>query len=348
MIGHRGVPSELDAMIARELHVGFSDDEKIVEDATEQFPDHDEPVVRAALAAALEKHAIEERDSRTVWSYDEEAPYEGFAAREGRVLLAAALWSYLTPQESKGYIDPAFGWLWPGAEPIEKPSSLARRGAFRASALAKDLKSHLDEVESDAVPDLVEEMIAAGETDLARSLLPKLHGDEQTLALIALGELPPVDVKATKERVSELETSYQDGEIRYTELERGQIVAAHALAASGDPESAFARLAPSLDEALELDRAPEAPHIEPRVSLELARLLLLAGRRDDALERVVACMAAGAWPRELLDVGHMLLSLAPPEKRPAIAARLRAAYDRAIVVLDELAPPPQAAPGAVS
>ncbi|MDI1446748.1 hypothetical protein [Polyangium sp. 6x1] len=398
-------------------------------------------------------------DSRAVWSYDEKTPYQGSDAREGRVLLAAALWCYLPPEENKGYIKPAFDWLWFDDEPIAKPESVARRGAFRASALVEDLASHLDEVEGDAVPDLVEEMIAAGETDLARALLPKLDGDARTLALIALGELPPVDVNATKERIRELETSYQDGLITSAEWERGPVVAAHALAASGDPESALALLAPSLeekvaaskaevaaaratldqaaaasfeidwaarapdvstewtsagerrlerlareltapealglmqvrlrmkslsrllvtfaavdrersskifddvverwgvhpawwgecvtmmmavgrlDEALKHDRAPEAPYMGLR-SVEIARWLLLAGRRDDALERLGAVMAKPAWPRDLLDVGLMLLSLAPPEKRPAIAARLRAAYDRAIVVLDELTPPP--------
>ncbi|MDI3291623.1 hypothetical protein [Polyangium sp. 15x6] len=402
-------------------------------------------------------------DSRAVWSYDERTPYEGRDAREGRVLLAAALWSYLTPEESEGYTDPAFGWLWSSEELIEKPQSLARRGAFRACAIANDLEARLDEVEGGAVPDLMEEMIAAGEIDMARALLPKIDGDDRTLALIALGELPSVDVNATKERIRELETSYQDCLITYAEWERGPVVAAHALAASGDPESALALLTASLeekvaeskaevaaaratldqaaaasfeidwtaraqdvspewtptderrlestareltapeaqglmqvrqrmrslsrllvklaavdrersskifddvvdrwgvgqawwgecvtvmmavgrlDEALKHDRAPEAPSMGRR-SMEIARLLLLAGRRDDALERLIAFMAKGAWPRELLDVGLMLLSLAPPEKRPAIAARLRAAYDRAIVVLDELAPPPQAAP----
>ncbi|APR78207.1 Hypothetical protein A7982_03554 [Minicystis rosea] len=409
-------------------------------------------------------------DSRDVFSYDEKTPYKGSDAREGRVLLAAALWSYLTPDERKGYIVPAFGWLWSDDEPIEKLESLARRGAFRACALADDLESNLDDVDGDAAPDLLEEMIAAGETDLARALLAKfddLDGDARTLALIALGELPPVDLNATKERIRELETSYQDGLIIHAALERGRIVAAHALAASGDPESALALLAPGLeeqvaagkaevaaaratldqaaaasfeidwaarapdvstewtpaderrleriareltspealglmqvrrsmrslsqllvtlaaidrersskifddvverwgvhpawwgscvtmmmavgrlDEALTFDRAPEAPSTELR-SVEIARLLLLAGRRDDALERLVAVMAKPAWPRDLLEVGLMLLSLAVPEKRPAIAARLRAAYDRAIVVLDELAPRPQAAPGAVS
>jgi hypothetical protein len=94
-----------------------------------------------------------------------------------------------------------------------------------------------------------------------------------------------------------------------------------------------------IDEALQLDREPPASRCEAGVSSELARRLLLANRGDDALERVVACMDVASVDA-LLEMGLMLLTLSAPERRIAVAARLRAAYDSARTSLDELAPRP--------
>jgi hypothetical protein len=61
MIGHRDVTSELKGMIEHELLLGFSDDDRIVEDALEAFPDHDESTARATLSAALTARKIDVR-----------------------------------------------------------------------------------------------------------------------------------------------------------------------------------------------------------------------------------------------------------------------------------------------
>jgi uncharacterized protein DUF6891 len=184
-------------------------------------------------------------EARFMWSYDEGSPLEVHDADDARVMLAAALWSYLPAEEIEPYADTAFAWL--DAEPDERPSSLARRAAFRALASNDDTESLLDDASGAAALEVLETMVEVGEAGSARPLLEKLEGDNLTLGLIAVGDRPPADVDATSEAMSRLQSSYEEGLYTSSELERSQLVAVYSLAASGEQSSAAALLAPRLE-----------------------------------------------------------------------------------------------------